>query len=118
MGPYHDRLQHPDRLDARGEVLHWLLVERRTRLTRVGIDMVDTQLLKDWTGGLFGVLRLYRLLVNCLDRWLAVILILRAAWDQRVQSTAKAATASHQLAPSPVGASKPLRSASSKVRSR
>ena len=44
--------------------------------------------------------------------------ILRAAWNQCVQSTAKATTASHQLAPSPVGASKPLRSASSKVRSR
>jgi hypothetical protein len=115
-GTNHDRLQDTDRFNAHGQLLQRLLIEGPTRLTRIGLDPIERQLLERRPGRCLGPLLHLRLLTGCLRCGVAVFL--RAARDQGVQPTAKATTASHQLAPSPVRVSKPLRSASSKVRSR
>jgi hypothetical protein len=70
-----------------------LLVEGPSRLTRVGVDAIDEELLEGWTRGVLNLVCCYGLSVNWLSRRLAVVL--RAAWDQSIQSTAKATTASH-----------------------
>jgi hypothetical protein len=70
-----------------------LLVEGPSRLTRVGVDAIDEELLEGWTRGVLNLVWGYGLSVNWLSRRLAVVL--RAAWDQSIQSTAKATTASH-----------------------
>src|SRR5919106_2373105 len=113
---HHDRLEHADGLDARRQVLQWRFVEGSPRLPRVGVDAIQRKLVEGRPGWLVGPRLGHGLLLGRLCRGLAVVLW--AAWDQGFQTTAEAATASHQLAPSPVCASKPLRSASSKVRSR
>src|SRR5512132_135563 len=112
----HDRLQHTYRFDAGGQVLQRPLVERLAGLARIAVDAAEWELLERGTRRLLRSLRGRRLLADSLGRRL--VIVLRAAWDQRFQSTAETTTASHQLAPSPVGASRPLRSANSKVRSR
>jgi hypothetical protein len=105
-----DRLQHSDSLDAGGEVLERLPVKGFSRLTWIRVDAVEWKLLEGGTRGLLGLCR-RRLLLGSLGH--RFLIVLRAAWDEGFESTAEATTATHQLAPSPVGASKPLRSASS-----
>jgi hypothetical protein len=110
VGTHHDRLKHANRFDAVGQLLQRLFAEGAAGLAWVGVDAIEWKLLEQGSRCIVGFLFGY------LGSRLAVIL--RIAWDQGFQPTAKAATASHQLAPSPVGSSKPLRSASSKARSR
>src|SRR4029450_6576613 len=104
-GTHHDRLEHTDSLDAGGEVLERLPVKGFSRLPGIRIDGVEWKLRGGGTRGLLGLCR-RRLLLGSLGH--RFLIVLRAAWDQRFESTAEATTATHQLAPSPGGASKTL----------
>src|SRR5919198_5601080 len=103
----HDRLEHADRLDARAQLGQRLFIERPSRLSWVAVDLVEGKLAEGWSTWLEPVsIRCRRRPRRCLAACLRAFILDRPArGDKCFKSTAKTATASHQVAPSAVGAS-------------